>query len=242
MRHLTTALMLTLSVGTLVCEAQQPDLELKRSVVTAEAERAKGSELRPNLEVITEKIKRGNWQEASHELDALCEKYEAQFDRQKRQYSFATRRDFDRYVKGSAAKAEWIDDGYQTCLQERAYIAVERGSNSDAIAILDRTLVVAPFAVPALVELGAIHHRAGHLAEAMTNYREGESIARSHVSQRPFLAVTLRGAGSTLIDMNRFEEAQRMLEESLALDPDNAVAKHELKYIQQRQAGGRVQH
>ena len=53
MRHLTTALMLTLSVGTLVCEAQQPDLELKRSVVTAEAERAKGSELRPNLEVIT---------------------------------------------------------------------------------------------------------------------------------------------------------------------------------------------
>jgi len=44
-------------------------------------------------------------------------------------------------------------------------------------------------------------------------------------------AKALRGAGVTLIDLGRLDEAQTILERSLTLEPDNNLARSELAYI-----------
>jgi hypothetical protein len=47
----------------------------------------------------------------------------------------------------------------------------------------------------------------------------------------------LRGAGVALIDLNRLDEAEEVLKESLVFEPDSAAAQNELGYVKHLRNG-----
>ena len=77
---------------------------------------------------------------------------------------------------------------------------------------------------------------------SMNNKKEAYELYIKAINSRPWIqnkwrAKAMRGAGVTLIDLNRLDEAERMLLESLQIDPDSEVAKNELNYIKSLRGG-----
>lgn len=61
-------------------------------------------------------------------------------------------------------------------------------------------------------------------------------ITRTYPSQRAVEPMALRGMGFMLIELNRLDEAEQALRDSLKLDPGNDVALNELAYIRELRA------
>ena len=51
--------------------------------------------------------------------------------------------------------------------------------------------------------------------------------------------MALRGMGYTLIDTGNLDKAEKVLKESLVIDPGNKVAESELEYIRKLRMSGR---
>ncbi len=197
----------------------------------AHAEIAKGSALRPRLEAIYDKIMNKHYLEAQRDVDALCAEYEALFDKDKKQYSFASRSELDAFLNGNNKPFEWIDAGYAECLKDGAFLAVERKDYTAGLEKLLEVEAVDPISAGAALELGALQGRLGKYDEALATYQKSRMLASTYASQRPYLAAALRGIGSTSIDLKRLGDAEQAFNESLKIEPGNSIALSELSYI-----------
>jgi tetratricopeptide (TPR) repeat protein len=110
----------------------------------------------------------------------------------------------------------------------------EIGQPNEALAVLDRGLIAGPNATLLIAErnaaLIALHRWDDVLAGA------ARGLAITNLSPRD-RALMLRNKGFALTELKRLDEAQRAYEDSLTLDPDNALAKNELRYIAGLKAG-----
>jgi tetratricopeptide (TPR) repeat protein len=114
---------------------------------------------------------------------------------------------------------------------------VEAREPEEAIAWLDRGL-----AIQSANQL-LISEKVAAL-NLLRRYADAAALLQSALDN-PALELTLdrsrflRLLGVTLIDLNRLDEAETALNESIRLNPDNPIARNELRYIAQLRAGRR---
>jgi tetratricopeptide (TPR) repeat protein len=136
-------------------------------------------------------------------------------------------------------KVTWRANAYPRAWHYRGFLAVKQQRPADAMAFLDRALQLQPrHPVPRLEKARACAMMGDHAA-AITLY--DEVLALWDEIHGRIRAVALRGRGVQLIDLKRLDEAERVLRDSLKLEPNSEVALNELEYIRELRAGGQAQ-
>lgn len=110
----------------------------------------------------------------------------------------------------------------------------EIGQPELALEVLDLGLIAGPDSPVLIAERNAaliVQHRWNDVLAAADR-----GLGVAGLSPR-YRALMLRNRGYALTALNRLDEAQRAYEDSLAQDPDNALAKNELHYIAGLKAG-----
>lgn len=113
---------------------------------------------------------------------------------------------------------------------------VEAGRYQEALAWLDRGLALQPHNDSLIMEKATA-------LNGLQRFAEAQALLQAALEDRD-AALTLdrarflRVSGITLIDLNRLDEAEAALTESIRLQPNNPIARQELDYIAQLRAGG----
>jgi len=111
----------------------------------------------------------------------------------------------------------------------------EIGEHGRALVPLERGLAIQPDNPLLVVERGGALIKLKRPADAVAGYDAALAVEDIYMElQRGKL---LRNRGIALIDLERLDEAEANLRESLALEPDNEVAKSELEYIAELRTG-----
>ena len=230
-------------IALLIAAALLPSLSLagdRTESVTTETQihvdAGKGAHLTPRVRQLTELVRTKRFDDADKLAKALCSDYEALFQRDKRQFTFQTRADFEQFRATTKDDIEWIDWGYKIALQTQAFIASERKDYDKALATLSKIESKAPVSADTSIEFGYCLNHLSRPAEALAVYTRAQTIAEKYESQHPYRAAILRGIGFSLIELADLDKAQKAFEDSLKLEPDNKVALNELEYIRQKRA------
>ena len=123
----------------------------------------------------------------------------------------------------------WIGTSYSKMWWQLAVANSEQERVDEALECLERALALEPDHPRLWVEKGFLLNGLGRHEAALECYRTAATI-RDWTSQL-LVARALRGQGSALIDLERFEEAQQAYRKSLELDPESGIARQELEYI-----------
>ena len=144
--------------------------------------------------------------------------------------SFWSEEEFISYVSwDQKGTVYWVRPSYSQACYWLAHAFTELGECDEAASALKCGIAMEPDHPELLCEL-AFLCAPERQEEALTLYREA-SVSRPWMTscQR---ARALRGCGTTLVELKRYDEAQRALLESLEVAPGNANAKSELRYVQ----------
>ena len=133
-------------------------------------------------------------------------------------------------------KLLWIAPSYSRAFYYLSFIAVGRQDWSQALKYINEALTLEPDHPLSLCEKATI------LSNGMNDKEEALKLFMKAIIVRPwspntYIAKAMRGAAIILIDLKKFEEAKKLLEESLNIEPESKVAKHELNYIKQLLSG-----
>lgn len=127
------------------------------------------------------------------------------------------------------------DNVYGDIAQFLGSEAIERHRYQEALVFLDRALAMQPANWALLNEKASALQGLQRWSEAL------ETIDRAMATNDVMLilhrAPLLRRRGFSLIELGRLDEARDAYEASLAIDPDNEIAKGELAYITRLKAG-----
>lgn len=199
----------------------------------ASAEQGKGAHLRDETNALGRFIAAKQFDEANDRAIALCKQFEAMFDPAVKQFVFRTRAEYDEFKKSYDGSFEWIDSGYQQCRQMQAFVAAERRDFPTALAILKSIEALVPQGADSMIETGYILGQLHRPEEGLAVYRRALGVVDKYRSQEVYRAAALRGAGFMLIELNRLDEAERALNDSLKVEPGNKGALNELSYIKE---------
>jgi tetratricopeptide (TPR) repeat protein len=141
-------------------------------------------------------------------------------------------------TQGIERGVQWALNAYPRAHYYVGFIGVKVKQYEFALEYLERGQKLEPTnpkfnfeKAQALVQLGE-REKALALYEAVTEIGP-------YVSVRD-LAIAKRGCGFVLIEMRRLDEAEQAFNTSLAIEPGNSVALHELRYIEHLRKGGNV--
>ena len=228
MRKIAMVLMLALSCAV---NAGEVGTQTVTTFIQYQVDHAKGAELAPRVRDVQALIKTGNLDEAEAVAKDLASSYQVLFDKSVKQYTFQSKAEYEEFKAGTAEPFEWIDWGYEECFQMQAFIRSERHDFDGALGILELTKQLAPISAGIAVEMGYALNALRRFSEALDSYMHAEALAGKYPSQRPHLAVALRGKGFALIELQRLDEAEVAFKSSLEIDPNNKLALNELGYI-----------
>jgi tetratricopeptide (TPR) repeat protein len=154
--------------------------------------------------------------------------------------SVADAREYDHFMAThhDGVPVEWIDHACPGAFKTAAFIAVERKDFSAALEMLAKAAEIAPYWPEPLTEQGFVLNQLGKHAEALAKYRGALELANGFPAATYAKALTLRGLGFTLVELQDFARARDAYQQSLQLEPDNPLAKRELDYIRKHEAAG----
>lgn len=115
------------------------------------------------------------------------------------------------------------------------FIAIEKGNAERALVQLNKGLALQPDHPVILLEKATVLSMRKQPEEAYECYVLAEKP--NFASTLNILARALRGQGVALIDLNRLDEAEVCLRNSLKYEPDNKVAMNEIEYIRRLHSG-----
>lgn len=134
----------------------------------------------------------------------------------------------------SGENITWLPSAYPRACYHLAFLCIEKGDFRGAIQWLGKGRSMEPRNPKFLLEAGVAYAHLEEHQNAMARYHEALDLPGISVHGR---AVALRGLGVQLIILGRLDEAEARLKESLALEPDNANARHDLMHISHLRAG-----
>ena len=123
----------------------------------------------------------------------------------------------------------WMKPSYSRAHYLLAYIALESSDVETASQHIDEGLRLEPGHPTLLAEKALILLNRQRPAAALAFYQQAATSHPCVLNNQKALA--LRGQGVSLVQLGRFEEAEKPLIKSLEIEPDNAVAQRELAYI-----------
>jgi len=130
----------------------------------------------------------------------------------------------------------WIGNAYPRAHYYMGFICIKRKQFDRAIEFLDKGQTLEPTNPKFIFEKAQALVHSGRKNEALALYDQVMEIG-PHINAHD-LAVSRRGRGFVLIEMNDLENAEAAFRSSLELEPDNQVALHELQYIHHLRQGG----
>ena len=122
----------------------------------------------------------------------------------------------------------------------KGYASIDLGRVDEAEAHVRRALKMSPKNSQYLSELGHIHQLLGDWQAALDVFTESEQAADMFSPEDlriRELTRAKRGAGYSLIELGRIDEAEVKFRQSLKIDPGDDGAKHELGYIKKLRFG-----
>lgn len=141
----------------------------------------------------------------------------------------ATGKDKDQGKRSATALyAPWADAYYM-----KAYALVELGQPEDAKAALEHAIHLSPYNSQYLSELGNIYQGEKNWPKTLDLFTRAEGGAAFSPPDQKMADSTRakRGLGYVLVELGRFDEAEKKYTECLAMDPGDDKSKQELAYV-----------
>lgn len=135
---------------------------------------------------------------------------------------------------GGSGEVKWEWPSYSHAWYLLSAIYVDHERYDDALRLLSEGVQLERDHPDLLCEGGFILHRLGDLESAQKAY-EAALAARPWVTARQ-KARSLRGLSSVLTDLDRLSEAEALLADALALEPDNEITARGLEHLRGRLA------
>ncbi|KTT94603.1 hypothetical protein NS355_17205 [Sphingomonas yabuuchiae] len=131
-----------------------------------------------------------------------------------------------------------VPPGYCTALYLKGYALVDLGRVVEAKAIYERLLVLAPMYAQYQTEYGQLIRLEKDWPRMLAICtKAGEAAGIADPAIRPIQqGAALRCQGYALVELHRYDEAEKRYRDALALNANDAVAQHELGYITQQRA------
>lgn len=130
----------------------------------------------------------------------------------------------------------WVVCAYPRAFYYLGFIYVARGDHQTAIKFLDAGARLEPDNAKFDLEKAQALAHSGQREATIEQFEK--VVARGGEVLPSDRAVALRGLAVQYIDLERLDEAENFLRQSLGLEPDNKIAINELGYIGQIRAGG----
>jgi tetratricopeptide (TPR) repeat protein len=128
----------------------------------------------------------------------------------------------------------WADAWYL-----RAYAFIEQQRMPEAKSSLESALELSPRNSQYLSELGSLYVKQRNWPLALKTFEQAESAAKEFSPQEVKdveLGRAWRGIGYVYIELNRFDEAEKMYQQCLALNKSDNIALSQLNFINGRRA------
>lgn len=120
-----------------------------------------------------------------------------------------------------------------------AYAGIAEGRNSEAETYLVRAAAISPGNSAVLSALGYLYHVNGQWEQAMSAFlradKAAETLSPDNVKRQELLRAK-QGLGHSLVELGRLNEAATVFRQCLLIDPEDAYAQKELKYLQALQS------
>lgn len=133
----------------------------------------------------------------------------------------------------------WLDWSFREALHAKAFLAVGERDFDQAMEFLDVEATFAPFAASAHCERGYILNHLKRPGDGLEAYKTALDLSLRFASSSPDTPVALRGIGFSLVELGDLDGAEEAYRQALQLQPESAVAKEELEYIQRLRRGGK---
>jgi tetratricopeptide (TPR) repeat protein len=129
----------------------------------------------------------------------------------------------------------WLPSAYPRALFRMAEIEIDNGNDALAAEFLDHALQLEPDHPECLLAMAGIYARDDNHEQAIDMYD-------LTLGSRPYMtpatmAHALAGKAQQLIELDRIDEADKLLEESLRCKPDNHLAENLQRYVESVRAG-----
>lgn len=115
----------------------------------------------------------------------------------------------------------------------KGYALLDLGKVPEAKASLEKALLFSPNNAQFLSELAYCYQSEKNWPKALELYTSAEEAAKTTSPEEvksTELARALRGQGYVLVEQGKLDQAERIFEQCLTLNPDDTVAKGELDY------------
>ena len=154
-------------------------------------------------------------------------------------YNARTKKEHDFYMKEAKRKkkkAHILSNIWAKAYYLKAYALLEQKSIRPAKKALEKALTLSPSNAQYLSEMGHILHIEKKWNNALNIYRKAElssNLFSPDDVQREELLRAKRGIGFSLTELKKVVEAKKIYQEILRIDPQDKIAKRELKYLQE---------
>lgn len=131
-----------------------------------------------------------------------------------------------------------LPPGYCTALYLKGYALVDLGRVAEAKAIYERLLVLAPIYAQYQTEYGQLIRLEKDWPRMLAICtKAGEAARIADPAIKPMQeGAALRCQGYALTELHRFDAAEARYRAALAIDPHDAKAQNELRYIAEQRA------
>jgi tetratricopeptide (TPR) repeat protein len=124
----------------------------------------------------------------------------------------------------------WIGNAYGRASYMLGFMLVEQGRFVEALNVLNRALAWEPASVPLIHEKVLIRTKRFQEARSLFD----DALSRPDLMIPSERARLMRGKGFVLIEFGELDEAEKVFQESIALDPSSQMAHRELREINTR--------
>jgi tetratricopeptide (TPR) repeat protein len=227
MLYLIAALALAMQAAPAPSTAKPPSLE---------------DRMAPQIEAAAQSVREHRPQAALDRLALVIAAYEADHATETRRIYCGTSLQEAILYAGMGARdrvgAVVLLPGYCTALYLKGYALVDLGRIAEAKAMYERLLTLAPMHAQYRTEYGQLIRLEKdwpRMLAICTRAEEDAGIAEPGI--KPVQqGAALRCQGYALIELHRYDEAEARYRAALALDPKDAKAQNELRYISEQRA------
>ena len=116
----------------------------------------------------------------------------------------------------------------------KSYALTELHRDAEALSALEKAIALSPSHSRYLSERGYLYHQAKDWQRSLEMFEAAEEGVKL-ISDRQVQIVehtrALRGQGYALVELGDLDASEKKYQQSLALNPDDAVSKQELDYL-----------
>ena len=220
--------------------AQDDVQRITTAYVTRGAKDALGSAYRGDYATALDSVQRGDLASGRAGLERIAAACDGYARPGLKLVAVHTADEYERYIResGDGSPVEWLDMVCPSTLKGLAFVHVEAGDPPDvALDYLDKAIHLAPYWADPYTERGYILAHSGRLVDALASYREAIRLADG-ARDTGILALAWRGVGFAQGERHAWADARAAYRRSLDIEPNNAVAEHELQWIDQQDPAG----